>query len=109
MAYGNGGSYGEVTAAQCNTNAAVPVAPRPTMVSEQVSRLDKLVDALHGQLSELEARLSPVLMPEGPGTVGNKDQPGPMPVALASRIGAHGDAVTGACQRIQSLLGRLEL
>jgi hypothetical protein len=106
MGYGNGGAFGEAT--QAGYAPAVSNSPREPMIARETLRLEKLVDALHQGISELDARLSPVLMPESPQGIGKDNAPMPS-VPMAQALASMADRVAQACQRLQSLNSRVEL
>jgi hypothetical protein len=110
MAYGNGGSYGESTASMNYPTAnAMPAPPREPAILQEAGRLDKHVETLHMAISELEARIGVVLMPEPPSAQAKDGGRPIVPVPLAQTIAQQADRVSGACARLQALIARIEL
>ena|SRR3990167_11114754 len=105
MAYGNGGSYGEGTAAMPPRDVAP--AQREPQVLQQLGRIDRQTETIHQAISELEARLSGVLAPDTPNAIG-KEQSVPY-VPLAGALASAADRLTGACGRLQSIIARIEV
>lgn len=97
MAYGNGGSYGTATISAPGMGVA---QNRETLTS----RLDLLTDALHGSVSDLEHRLSPVLVP-APPEANTASTPKPPCAPMGDLV----DRVQYALARIQSIAGRIDL
>lgn len=112
MGYGNGGSYGEATQAATVNLGPRDATARESLTASQTARLDKHLEALHHIINELDARLSAVLMPEPPAPptgVGNAPS-APMPaVPLANMLAAMADRAGYACQRLQAVIGRIEV
>lgn len=109
MGYGgNGGSYGEATKALTGVLGG-PVPTREPVIMRETARLDGTIESLHMAITELESRLSAVLMPEGPG-LDNKNAASPHPgVPLGQVIASAADRVHGACARLQTLIARVEV
>lgn len=103
MAYGNGGGTPMAY-------TATQTPQRVSMISEQMLGLEKSVEEVHQLISELSARLDPVLTAEPPtatgGGVGVAPQPG---AQLAASIGAERDRVLCAARRLRGLIERIEL
>lgn len=107
MAYGNG-----------NTMAGRPMNPPTTLppnmedakalaVPAEMDNQRHSISLLLETVSELEARLLPVLGPAGP--TGESAGIALKPDTLAQAIRENGERVHGANQRLRELLSRLEL
>lgn len=117
MGYGNGGSYGAATGGtyagsdvdvRSLTGLQTGAAQRQSHTGDQVSRLEKHVETLHMALSELDARLHPVLLPDAPNVEKAGGNPS-LPVSLAQVLATSNDKLEIALRRLQSVITRIDL
>ncbi len=112
MAQDNGQSAREWAQTNQRTMTAsggVGLAPvQPSAVSSQMNTLESRTEVLHSMISELENRLSGILMPDGPSNSAKQDMPMHSPVVLAQTLGMVNDRLDGAAARLTSILNRIE-
>lgn len=113
MAYGNGG-YEQTKDKHPLSDAIMggagsAPAPRIPAVPAEMQRMHENSERLHAMISELEKRISMVVRPEGPNTVGSADKQLAPPVALAGGLNELNQRFEVACYRLRSLLDRIEL
>jgi hypothetical protein len=113
--YGNGQdarAYGVANGGGAVGMAATPMnvqTARMPMVSQQVEALGKSTEVIHQLISQLEDRLSAVLMPTPPeGNQAREGRPHPG-VALAAGLMEINARVESAVIRLNSLMQRVEV
>jgi hypothetical protein len=108
MGYGNGGTETGYT------GRPITDAPRQvSTVQQQMQGLESRVDSLHGLISELEARIGSVLMPEPPkalsGSPSTQVGIGYPPVPLGGELARRNETLAAASMRLRELIDRIEL
>ena len=105
MGYGNGNVSGASTYAGPKDQ---PTSIRQPMIADQMMALEQRAEGLHSMIAELEARLSAVLTPEPPQGLDKEGSPS-FPVPLAASLAQSNQRLSQALNRLQALIGRIEL
>ena len=110
MGYGNGNPSGSVGYAVQGTRATPSTEPvvRNSTSGDQINALEQRAEGFHAMLAELEARLSPILS-LGPPAGQDKEASPSFPVPLASSLAQSNMRLSQGLNRLQELIGRIDL
>lgn len=94
-------------ATEGNPNQAV--RPDRASISESLDHHDKALVVLHDVISNLEARLVPVLRSPGPTQGPHGEQPKAVEILIANRIQSLTSLINQATNRLSIILERVEI
>ena len=105
MAYGNGTSVGSLNGPSL---AGMNTPQRQTVISEQMNILEGRIDLLAQLTSELDGRISGILMPEPPSPANQTSAPHPG-VPLGAHLAQLNDRLGMVSERLRNIISRVEL